>query len=452
MKAWFIMVTALVLLAACDQSAQDNTALTENSPVSQKGFNEKEIDSILDGYKNRENFMGSVAILKDGIPVYSYVSGYSDYESEKLSSTDTKYRIGSISKSFTALLALMAVEEGKLSLTQTLEKFYPAIPNAEKITIEHMLNHRSGIHSYTRDPNFMQFLKNGVTVDEMTKTITSYPSDFMPGTKEAYSNSNAYLLTLILEGTYQQPYAKLIESKITEPLSLKNTYYAEELSASRDEAYSYHNKSTVKRAEEADHSAMLGAGGLVSTPTDLVKFYDAVFSGKMLHGDTLSKMLAIDDTFGLGVQKFTYAGKTSFGHRGRVDEFNSIALYNPEERISLAIIDNSSFSEMPTIAKDLLNAYFKENNVSISIETLEKFVGTYKSVKGPDDHDTVFEREGDKLILVIAGEFREVLIYKGNNTFLFDQSYAPAITFIFSEDGKKFKYEQESEYRYIKQN
>ncbi len=311
-----------------------------------------------------------------------------------------------------------------------------------------MLNHRSGISSYTGDPKFMKYLANGASIDEMMDIIVNYSSVFEPGSKESYSNSNYYLLTLILEHIYQQPYAKLIQEKISTPLSLTRSYYAERISGEKNEAYSYRNTSTVERAKEMSHSVMLGAGGIVSTPTDLAELYHAIFNGKLINQESLKNMLTIEDTFGLGIQKFTYLGKESYGHRGKVDEFNSIVLYNPKEKISLAIIDNSSFSEMPNIAKEILSSYFGNQSIPITAEELEKFVGVYDSVDSEDE--TVFERQENRLILVIKGEFREELIYKGNNNFLFDQPYAPAITFMFSEDGNEFVFKQNSEFRYTK--
>lgn len=416
-----------------------------------KSFSKAELDELLDSYKVQEGFMGSVSLSMQGVPIHSYVSGYSDYESRTLSSAATKFRIGSVTKSFTAVLVMLAVEEGKLSLNETLEAFYPAIPNAKKITVEHMLRHRSGIRSYTSDPHFMQYAADGKTANQMIEIISSYPKGFEPGTEEDYSNSNTYLLTLILEMIYHESYDQLIESKICGPLGLESTYYAKELSASRGEAYSYDNRASVKRAEEFDHSVMLGAGGLVSTPTELVRFYDALFAGEILRQESLEKMVSMEGTFGLGLQKMTFAGKTSYGHRGHVEEFNAIVLHNPEEHITLAIADNSSFDGVPRIAKDILNALFPEST-SITAEELEQFVGTYRSIHSQEEHTTVFERDENKLILVINGEFREELQYKGNNTFLFDQAYAPAITFIFSKDGKMFKHKPDSAYKYAKES
>ena len=164
---------------------------------------------------------------------------------------------------------------------------------------------------------------------------------------------------------------------------------------------------------------MLGAGGIISTPTNLIILYHELFSGRVVSRESLNEMLSIEKTYGLGIEKLTYVGKENYGHKGTVDEFNSIVLRNRESQITLSIIDNSSFHEIPSIVKDILISYFKEDTHKISIEELDKLAGTYKSIKALEDHDAIFEREGQDLILIIVGEYTEELIYKGNNTFLF---------------------------------
>ncbi|WP_100643135.1 serine hydrolase domain-containing protein [Alteromonas facilis] len=450
MKICLTLITTLIVLIGCGQMEQTHTEQQKTPEHIQNTINKNEINEILDRYKQQYGFMGSVAIRQNDELVYTYVTGYSDYENNKLATVNTKYRIGSITKSYTAVLILMAVEDAKLSLNHTLSSFFPQIVNADKITIQQMLDHSSGIPSYTKEDSFRDIYSVGITEESMINFIHSLGSEFEPGTNTSYSNSNYYLLTLILERVFGQSYSELIENKISAPLALQRTYHGDSLSGERDEAFSYHNENEIVRYEEAHPSVLAGAGGIVSTPTELAKFYVALFEGEIIAPSTLSTMLEMNNNFGLGIQAMGYAGKTSYGHRGRIDEFNSLALYNPEEKLSIAIIDNSSFSEVPAIAKDILHSYFSDISVPISEEELEKFVGVYKSLN-PNEHDTVFEKEGNKLILVIANEYRNELIYKGNNTFLFDQSYAPSFDFIFSEDGKKFKHKPNGEYRAIKQ-
>src|SRR5687767_11854504 len=154
------------------------------------------LDKFFDTLAEKNKAMGSLTVAKDGNVLYSRAVGYSQINGseKKPLTTATKYRIGSITKMFTAVMIFQLVEEGKLKLTDTLAKFYPQIPNAEKITIAHILSHRSGIHSFTGDPDFRTWLMNPKTQSEMLAVIAKSKSDFEPGEKEAYSNAGYLLL------------------------------------------------------------------------------------------------------------------------------------------------------------------------------------------------------------------------------------------------------------------
>jgi D-alanyl-D-alanine carboxypeptidase len=454
-NAFFILKMIFIILSvmsvtACGNKTEQSKGAPEQTvgklATPKNGFDVNELENILDRYTTEKGFMGSVAISKSGQVIFSQASGYSDYENKILATPATKYRIGSVTKTFTALLALKAVEEQKLSLNDTLDKHYPAIDGAEKITITHLLNHRSGLPSFTQDRDFMDYVYKGITREALLNKFYDYELEFSPGTKLSYSNTAYYLMSLILENIYQKPYEELVQVKLAVPLGLANTYYGKTVSAINGEAYSYgaqnEEDGIVNQAQDFDHSTMLGAGGIISTPKDLLTLYDALFAGKVLQQETLASMLNIEQRFGLGLEKITYTGRESYGHRGRVAEYNAIALHQPEEEITIAIVDNSSFSDIPSMTKDILSAYFKEEIVSISSEALEKFVGSYQDVNNPSSL-AVFERKGDKLIHVINGEFRSELIFKGENDFVLDQSYAPAITFSFSDDGQRMIFKQQ---------
>ena len=120
-------------------------------------FNAAKMDSLFAILAEKDQFMGSIAVSANGQIIYAKAIGKDDLESGKASTTLSKYRIGSISKMFTACLILKAVEEKKISLDQTLDKYYPAIQNSSSIRISHLLNHRSGIHNFTNDPLYQTY-------------------------------------------------------------------------------------------------------------------------------------------------------------------------------------------------------------------------------------------------------------------------------------------------------
>ncbi|WP_102795052.1 serine hydrolase domain-containing protein [Bowmanella denitrificans] len=439
MSKLFAALCFTMFISSCTQAPTTATQGV-NSPAAPK-LEKSALDNVLNRYKDSQHFMGSVAIYQSGKPVYSYASGYSNVENNTLSTPETRYRIGSITKSFTALLILMAYEEGKLTLDQTLDLFYPEIANANKITIAMLLNHSSGVKNYNSIPAMQTMMYSGVSKQELVSLISNFDSEFEPGTQERYSNSNYILLTFILERLYQATYAQLISEKIATPLGLKDTYYGQKIDVEKGEAYSYINENGYEKAIEADGSVMLGAGGVISTTLDLAKLFDALFAGNILKASTLDKMLAINYSFGLGVQKLTYGGKVSYGHRGHVDEFHSVVLHIPEQGMTLAILENGSFSELPDIVKDIYYAYFSMDEKA-SQALLNKFTGRFQEATDPE-HIAEFKVKDDQLILVIGGEFEEPLLYTGGTDFLFDQSYSPAITFTFKDDGQSLIFKQE---------
>ena len=142
--------------------------------------------------------MGTLSISENSKIIYSKSIGKDDVASGKLSNNLTKYRIGSISKMFTACLIFQAIEENKISLKQNINRFFPKIANSKEITIGNLLNHHSGIHNYTNDTSYLNYYTTSKSKKEMLEIIQAGGSDFKPNSKAEYSNSNYILLSFIL--------------------------------------------------------------------------------------------------------------------------------------------------------------------------------------------------------------------------------------------------------------
>ena len=166
-----------------------------------QSFNKPKLDSLMDILAEKNNAMGSLTISRNGVVVYRRAIGYSYISgNEKLPATDqTKYRIGSITKMFTATMIFQLIEDGKLSLTTTVDKYFPQLPNANKITISNLLNHRSGLHNFTDDPEYLTWMTQPKTRDEMLAIISKGGVDFQPNEKFSYSNSNYVVLGYIIK-------------------------------------------------------------------------------------------------------------------------------------------------------------------------------------------------------------------------------------------------------------
>src|ERR671916_3451428 len=175
--------------------------------VSAQTLDKAKLDRFFDRLAEKNQAMGSLTIAKDGKVIYSRAIGYSQINGSerKPATTATRYRVGSITKTFTAAMILQFVEEGKLKLSDTLDKFFPQIPNAGKITIAHLLTHRSGI-DFGKEPDFRAWSRNPRTKDEMLAFIAKGTPDFEPGEKRSYSNAGYVLLGFIVEKLDGKPY------------------------------------------------------------------------------------------------------------------------------------------------------------------------------------------------------------------------------------------------------
>ena len=242
-------------------------------------FDKAKLDKFFDVLAEKNRAMGSLTVSKNGTVIYSRAVGYSQInEKEKKSATtSTKYRIGSISKMFTAAMIFQLVDENKLKLTDTLDKFYPNMPNAKKITVGNLLNHRSGLHSFTGDADYPTWLGKPKTQSEMLAVIAKGKPEFEPNAKAAYSNSNYVLLGYIIEKATGKSYQTVLKEKITGKLGLSNTYLGGKRSAGDNESFSYSYAGDWKAATDTDMSIPGGAGAIISTPTDLTKFITALF-------------------------------------------------------------------------------------------------------------------------------------------------------------------------------
>ncbi|BBO28418.1 hypothetical protein AltI4_28060 [Alteromonas sp. I4] len=162
-------------------------------------FDRAKLDAYLATIDANDKAMLSLAITKDGKPVYQRAIGFADIASQKKANPDTLYRIGSITKVFTSVMIFQLIDEGKLSLTTPLAQFYPDVKNASDITIAMLLSHRSGLHNFTNVPDYVEYMTQPKTKQDMLSIIETMDSDFPPGSQASYSNSGYVLLGYILE-------------------------------------------------------------------------------------------------------------------------------------------------------------------------------------------------------------------------------------------------------------
>lgn len=399
-------------------------------------LDKKKLDQYFEALEAGNKLMGSVTLSHEGEVIYQKAIGYADLESGIKAEPDFKYRVGSISKMFTAVLVMKAVEQGKLSLGQTIDAFFPELENASKITVSQLMNHRSGIFSVTNRQDYLSWYEHPKSREGLYKLILDGSAVFDPDTKAEYSNSNYILLTWILEDTFNQDIASLVQQHIARPLALNKTYIGTKASVEKGEVYSYKFLGEWQKAGETHMSIPLGAGAIVSSTEDLTKFIEGLFAGDLISNESLELMKEAQDNFGRGMFKIPYHDKVSFGHTGGIDEFKSMLSYFPGEKLTLAMSVNASTIDPNQVAITVLDAYFgkdfeipsfKETN--ISSEELDRYLGLYSSPSFP--LQITITKDSLVLNAQATGQPAFTLTYEGDHVFTF---YPARLTMVFDPD------------------
>lgn len=378
-------------LATLDQSAQTK------------------LDQLFDRLLEKNKGMGSLVLAKDGEVIYSRSFGYSQISenNKKPLTVDTKYRISSITKMYTATMIFQLVEERKLQLTDTLDKFFPQIPNASKITIAQMLSHRSGIPNLQVEEGW--YLQPR-TQDEIIATIAKGQPQFEPDTKTAYSNTGFNLLGYIVEKIDGKSYADALKDRITSKIGLKDTYVGTGQSdPEKNEAIAYKYIGNWVEGSEPDLSIPGGGGSIMSTPADMAIFIEALFDIKLVSQDSLNQMMTERDGEGMGIHSFTFADRILYGETGGSGSSGAWLNYFPEEKLALAYTTNVKIYPVNEIISSVLDIYWNRpleiptfEAFAISPDVLERYVGTYSAVGAPMKIAII--RDGATLYLKVGNE------------------------------------------------
>jgi CubicO group peptidase (beta-lactamase class C family) len=323
-----------------------------------------------------DNFSGSVLLAKNNKIIYEKSFGFADKAKNVAFTDKTASNIASVGKMFTSVLILQLAEEKKLRLSDSINKFLPntKIPNADKITVRHLLTHTSGLGSYMRHADFAKLLKNKVEIDEIIGLIEQQPLVFNePGARFEYSNSGYIVLGKIIEQMTNKKYSDVLAQKILQPLNLKNTRLEINRADFRGLAKGHlkPEAANVWQSNETQMPTPSADGGVYTTARDLFVFSQALYGGKLIKPESLELMKnrhAEMSVPGLGKMNYGYAmmiqdypnNAISTGHNGgtpgygtefkqyRVgeDDFTLIVISNYDRRVRGLMLE---------IQKEILN-------------------------------------------------------------------------------------------------
>lgn len=367
----------------------------------------KAIDELLTKTYKADEPGASVIVVKDGKVIFRKGYGKANMELGVAIEPDMVFRLGSITKQFTAVATLMLAEQGKLSVSDEITKYLPDYPTqGHKITIEHLLTHTSGIKSYTGMPEWLKLWRKDFKLNELIDLFKNQPMEFAPGEKWNYNNSGYVLLGAIIEKISGQTYEDFLVKNIFEPLGMKDTYYdsTTRIIPRRVSGYSKNDKGFAN-AEYLSMSQPYAAGSLMSTVDDLAKWDAALSTDKVLKQETLKRAwtpFVLNNRkptkYGYGWYMSSIEGSRTIEHGGGINGFVTDAIRLPDEKVFMAILTNRQMGigdVTNKIAALAIGKVYKEP-VAISLPTaaLDKYTGVYQM---DEKQEFVIRRENDKL-------------------------------------------------------
>jgi CubicO group peptidase (beta-lactamase class C family) len=388
-------------------------------------FAQSKLDSLLNKLSEKNKFMGSVTICKNDQLIFNKAYGFLALNSPK-ATTETKYRIGSISKMFTATMIFQLIEEKKLSLNTKLSNFFSQIPNADKITISNMLDHRSGIFNITNDSEFEKWHIQYQSEERMLDRMKAHSAEFEPDEKTEYSNSNFILLGYIIEKITGKSYANNLRDRIADKIGLLNTYYGGKTDIKKNECYSFSfDDGSWWKESETDMSVPGGAGAIVSTTNDLTHFITSLFQGKLIGKSSLDSMTTITEGLGRGIFIVPFGQRKAYGHNGGIDKFVSGLSYFPDDSVAFAICTNGLDYSINSISIGILKIFYKLpyeipslEEFAVDLSILKKYEGVYSCKELP--MKVTIGNKNKKLTAQATGQSSFALDALSNTEFKFD--------------------------------
>jgi CubicO group peptidase (beta-lactamase class C family) len=400
----------------------------------------------------------AVLVSRDGKTLFEKGYGYASLEHQAPITPETKFRIGSITKQFTASAILRLQEQGKLSVDDHLSKYLPDYPRGDQVTLRHLLTHTSGIHSYTDKPDFVETVT--VPIKSAAAFIHSFenePYDFSPGERWSYSNSGYFLLGFIVEKVSGEPYGDFLRTQFFEPLGMKDTGVYRNGDVLLHDATGYaQNGETIERARDWDMSRAGGAGALYSTVEDLARWNDALFGGRVLNKASLDAAWSpvatranptpTDGGYGFGWNIGSLRGLREIQHGGGLQGFVSMLSRFPDQQLTIVVLANAA-PPIPGLDPGTLTHAIAEiylggvmaprpstKAVTLSPAELEPFVGRYDYGQAI----LAVTREGDHLFAQLTGQPRFEIFPRSANEFFWKVVDAQ-VTFTRDDAGRVVK-------------
>jgi len=406
-------------------------------------------DHYLKAELKSERFAGSVMVARSNQIVFMKGYGLANRELDVANAPNTKFRLASLTKQFTALCILILQEQGKLSVEDPISKFLPDCPSAwSKIKIRHLLTHTSGIPDYTKLPDYVSTITGAYPPEKMMKDLRDKPLEFEPGDRFAYSNSGYVLLGYLIEKASGQSYELFMEQFVLKPLGMTDTgcdHFAAIL-PHRATGYTPDGDTWVNAAY-IDLTIPHGDGALYSTVEDFFRWYQCWREQKLVSADSWRAMTTpVKENYGFGIAVVEQFGQREIAHDGRMNGFVASMRWFPASDIFVAAFANSDSAHSGEVADNLaalllnrpLRLPQEKGSIHREAGELEPFAGRYRMVEKPEIICAV-TASGERLFLQSTGAPKLELLSESETNFFVKELPDLHVTFWKDASGKVFR-------------
>ena len=398
-------------------------------------------------------FHGTVLVARRGEVLYQRGFGLADAIEGTPNTIHTRFRLGLLTEPFTALAILQLRDQGKLGLRDTLDRFVPELPRAAHITVADLLSHRSGIPNYTDLIEFAEWKSQPSSAAVMLERIAALPLQFAPGSATAPSNSNYYLLGLIIERVSGKSYAEYMQSRVFEPAKMGDSSFGDAWDSGEQARGNVWNEGEfLEPPEPIDMSNFGAAGGLVSSPADILAWDRALNAGSLLAASSLEEMgTPSKDGYGYGWVVSRAYGQRLLSFPGAIDGYSGSVLRFQEDGTLVVVLANTEVVPGAQVAQDVAMMVHGDAppvrnepaEISVAPGTYARYVGTYGisaqtrealagsvPAEGFAPFETVHvEQEDDRLYFNLPGHARTWMHPMGRHRFFFKDHSGNKVSF-----------------------
>jgi CubicO group peptidase (beta-lactamase class C family) len=430
-------------------------ALLAFAPAAHAADLAAQVDRYLKALDQTSGFSGSVLIARDGKILVERGFGMADVEHEVKNTPYTRFRVGSITKQFTAAAVMLLEHDGRLGVSDSICRYLTECPKSwQPVTLHHLLTHTSGIPSYTDQPDFAKSLTLPTPPVETAKRMAKLPLEFAPGTRHRYSNSGYVLLGLVIEKASGKPYEQFLKERIFEPLGMQSSGYdhAADLLPHRARGYTPDERGSLKNAAYLDMSIPFAAGALYSTVEDLLKWDQALYRDDLLPREARERMFTpFLDQYAYGWVVGILGAHKQLWHNGGINGFASHLSRFVDDHLLVVVLCNRTDAKADEAGRALaqlalgMPTELPKVHVAVQLDEkkLELVVGEYELRPG---FSIVIRREGTELTAQATGQGKLALFAESEREFFLKAVDAqlsfqgepgrPATTLVLHQNGR----------------